>query len=231
MKILALEFSSMQRSVALVQQGTGLTDSNDQETKQKTIRINEVVETGGGGHTTAMIEAVLREAGIEREEIQALAIGLGPGSYSGIRRAIGAAQGWQLARDEQAINLLGISSVDCLVAQARAEGIAGRFNIVIDAQRGEFYLAIYENRAEGSHNVEPLRLATLDELKQREICGELFLGPEAARFQNRRIAFPRATALAQLGLQRNDFVSGEMLEPVYLRPTQFVKTQPPRKIS
>ena len=59
-----------------------------------------------------------------------IAVGLGPGSYTGIRAAIAVAQGWQLARG---IKLLGINSVECLAAQAQAGKIFGRVNVVIDA--------------------------------------------------------------------------------------------------
>ena len=65
-----------------------------------------------------MIEKVLAAAKIEREEIEVLAVGLGPGSYTGIRVAISIAQGWQLARG---VKLLGIGSAECLAAQAQAE--------------------------------------------------------------------------------------------------------------
>ena len=139
MTILALEFSSPQRSVAIARAGGVL---------------GEVIETGAGlrpgqkagassgpagaGGAFSMIEAALREAKLEREQIEILAVGLGPGSYTGVRVALSMAQGWQLARGAK---LLGVSSMDCLAAQARAEGIFGRVNAVVDAQRSEFYLA------------------------------------------------------------------------------------------
>jgi len=61
----------------------------------------------GGTRALGMIESVLREAGLEREQIDVIAVGLGPGSYTGIRTALSIAQGWQLARG---VKLLGISS-------------------------------------------------------------------------------------------------------------------------
>ena len=74
----------------------------------------EVVETGGhGANAFGMIEQVLAEAKIEREQVDVLAVGLGPGSYTGIRAAISMAQGWQLARG---VKLLGVGSVECLAA-------------------------------------------------------------------------------------------------------------------
>ncbi len=89
----------------------------------------------------SLIKKVLAESGSTREQIEVIAVGLGPGSYTGIRVALSIAQGWQLARG---VKLLGISSAECLAAQAQAEKISGRVNVVIDAQRNEFYLASYE---------------------------------------------------------------------------------------
>ena len=48
-----------------------------------------------------------------REAIEAIAVGLGPGSYTGIRAAIALAQGWQLARE---VKTLGVSSVAAMAA-------------------------------------------------------------------------------------------------------------------
>src|SRR3974390_2127398 len=155
MKILALEFSSALRSVAVV------------EAKGKTVplAVNEVVETGGiAGKPLGMIEEALREAKLEREQIEMLAVGLGPGSYTGVRTAIALAQGWQLARG---VKLVGIGSAECIVAEAQAEGIIGQVVVVIDAQRGEFYLAGYELSPTGWREIEPLHLASAAEVKER----------------------------------------------------------------
>jgi len=151
MTILALEFSSGQRSVAVVCRRTG----------DVSFVASEVVETSAGGtRAFGMIEDALREAGLEREQIEVLAVGLGPGSYTGIRFALSVAQGWQLASRQGGVKLLGISSAESVAAQAQAEKISGRVNVVIDAQRNEFYLAAYEISADGRREVEPLRIVT-----------------------------------------------------------------------
>ena len=127
--------------------------------------IFEAVETGGHGtNAFGMIEQALAEAKIEREQIDALAVGLGPGSYTGIRAAISLAQGWQLARG---VKLLGVSSAECLAAQARAEKILGRVNVVIDAQRNEFYLATYEITPDGWREIAPLKILPRAEVQSR----------------------------------------------------------------
>ncbi len=143
MKILALEFSSGQRSAAVLNSAAS------------SISSFEVVETGERG-PFGMIEEALRQAGIEREQIEVLAVGLGPGSYTGIRAAIAIAQGWQLASDAK---LLGVGSDEVLAEQSRAQGMIGKVNVVIDAQRNEFYLERFEITAERYSRLDPLRLA------------------------------------------------------------------------
>ena len=212
MTILALEFSSPQRSVAVLR------------TDGPAMAV-EVVETGGRGvNAFKMIEQALAGAKLEREQIDALAIGLGPGSYTGIRAAISLAQGWQLARGVQ---LLGVSSAECVAARARAEKILDRVNVVIDAQRNEFYLATYEITPDGLHETAPLAIVSLAEVRSRAAMDGILIGPEVAKwFPASRTIFPRAAALAELAARRNDFVAGEKLEPIYLRETNFVKAQP-----
>jgi tRNA threonylcarbamoyl adenosine modification protein YeaZ len=214
MKILALEFSSPERSVAIVQRSVaGL------------VRA-EVVERGGREtRALGMIEEALRLAQLEREQIECIAVGLGPGSYNGIRAAIALAQGWQLARE---IKLLGISSVECLACQAQAEGLTGRVSLVIDAQRREFYLATYEIGPGDWSQIAPLRLASLAEVQALEQAGGGLAGPQVTKwFPGGRELVPRAAALGQLALARQDFVPGYKLEPIYLRETAFVKATPP----
>jgi tRNA A37 threonylcarbamoyladenosine modification protein TsaB len=125
------------------------------------------------------------------------------------------------------VKLLGISSVECLAAQAQAEKIFGRVNVVIDAQRGEFYLAAYEISPDGWREIEPLRIAPPGEIPSRTGADEWLVGPEATQwFPSGRIIFPQAATLARLALTRAGFVPGEGLEPVYLRETNFVKSPP-----
>ena len=60
-------------------------------------------------------------------------------------------------------------------------------------------------------------------------AGGTVIGPEAANwFPGSRVIFPRAATLGRLACSRTDFIPGEAMEPIYLRPTQFVKAPPPR---
>ena len=207
MIVLALEFSSERRSVALARGGAVLAEA--------------VEQTGGRGtNVFALVEKVLADAKILREEIEVLAVGLGPGSYTGIRAAIAVAQGWQLARG---VKVLGVNSAEALAAQAQAELFFGRVNVAIDAQRGEFYLATWEISATARREVAPLKIVAAAELQARLAAGEICVGPEM-----KTVLLPAAAMVAQLAAGRSDFIAGEKLEPVYLRETTFVKAPPAR---
>ena len=118
-----------------------------------------------------------------------------------------------------------------MAAQAQADGITGKFSVVIDAQRQEFYLADYEIVPDGRRQLSPLRLATLAEVREREAAGERLVGPEVTRwFPKGQILFPRAARLGESAAERSEFVAGEKLEPIYLRETTFVKAPPLRII-
>jgi tRNA threonylcarbamoyl adenosine modification protein YeaZ len=217
MKILAVEFSSEQRSVAVVQAGG---DAGP-------VLLGRAAESGLH-RALGLVEEALRQARCEREEIETLAIGLGPGSYTGIRGAIALAQGWQLGRG---LNLIGLSSVECLAAGAEQEKVFGPVAIIVDAQRNEFYLARYEINPGAWRAVESLRLAPFAEIQALARRGEKVLGPGAAEwFPSARNLYPDAAILGRLASERRDFVPGEKLEPIYLREIAFKKSPPTRVI-
>jgi tRNA threonylcarbamoyladenosine biosynthesis protein TsaB len=205
MTILALEFSSEQRSVAVAVNGSVL---------------NETVETGGRGTAAfAMIDRVLAGAKLEREQIQAIAVGLGPGSYTGIRGAIALAEGWKLARG---IGVTGVSSVAAIVAVAQSERIFGPVSVVVNAQRTEFYCAAYDITETGRTEIASLKILSRAEVLSVS-QGRILIGPEAPKFPGGRLVFPGAAAVSKLASARNDFQASEQLQPIYLRETSFVK--------
>src|SRR6058998_1479543 len=112
MKILALEFSSSQRRVALVESD-----------RANTTILATSHESGRESHSFGMIASAFKQARWARADIDCVAVALGPGSYTGIRVAISIAQGWQLATG---VKLLGISSADAIAERARLDGLTGQ---------------------------------------------------------------------------------------------------------
>ena len=218
MKILALEFSTERRSVALARSGAGGPPAVLAEAHSDSRDVGALT----------LVSQVLAAAKWDRTEIECLAVGVGPGSYAGIRGAIALAQGWQLARD---VKLLQVSSVDALITQAQQKKLSGPINVVIDAQRNEFYLARYDIGPAGLKPIQPLRIVSLAEVQRHEAAGETMIGPEVTRwFPRGEVMFPEAAVIAELAASRTDFLAGEKMEPIYLRETNFIKAPPLRVI-
>jgi tRNA threonylcarbamoyladenosine biosynthesis protein TsaB len=214
MKILALEFSSHRRSVAVAHV------AEDGATEV----LGSAGDAAFRGVTGLMlIDRALTEGRVRRSDIESIAVGLGPGSYAGIRSAIALAQGWQLGRE---VKVVGISSTHCLAEEARRRGSSGEITLIVDAQRGDVYIQKFRLGSKGCGEIEPLRIVPSSSIPTKETV----VGPEAARFVPGGIDLcPSAATLSTLfnvGLAR----PAEQLEPVYLRETTFVKAPPSRHI-
>lgn len=214
MKTLAIEFSSDWRGVALAE-GNHV--------------IGSAFETvGRETHPFALITRALAQAGWSRAEIQRVVVGLGPGSYNGIRTAIAVAQGWQLARGTE---LGGLSSVAALAEELRGQGVTGSVELAVDAQRGEFYLAGYKLRSDGIEQVSSLRIVARSEVESAVAAGRQVCGPGGEGLPSgAREVFPTASALARLAVECFAACAAEALEPIYLRETNFLKAPSPRVV-
>lgn len=216
MKILAIDFSSSVRSIALVQFAPGNSSVLGQATEQGTRETNAFKS----------IETVLDQAAVDRTEVDALAIGLGPGSYGGIRVSLSIAQGWQVATQ---IKTAGIDTVHVLAESARQSGHRGNIEVLIDAQRNECYHMRFELNEHAVRSVGPLRIVTRADLAELIAAGGKLLGPDLAdRIEGVTEIYPDAAVLAGLAAAEEAFVSADQLKPIYTRPIAFVKAPPPR---
>jgi tRNA threonylcarbamoyladenosine biosynthesis protein TsaB len=214
MKILAFEFSAELRSVAV------------RVHDAPPVQVCETFPRERG--PLALVDQTLRTAGVEREEIQLVAIGLGPGSYTGIRSSIALAQGWHLALG---LRLTGVSSVEGLARLAWQHRIFGQLAIVVDAQRGEFYLARYHSADQALTPTEPLRLVDRSTVLRLRDTGVTLLGADAASVTvGATLLRPEASMIAQLASERSEQITASDLEPIYLREPRFVKAPAPRPI-
>lgn len=218
MKILAIDFSSPVRSVALA------------ECTDQAFRLLGRTEErhGPSTHAFAMIEKLLAESGVDRKSIECLAIGLGPGSYAGIRVSLAIAQGWQLATG---VKTVGISSADCLARTAWAKGRRGETAFIVDAQRREFYLAEYELTDAGCQETRSLAIVSREVVEKQIADGKPVCGPDvAAAFDQAIEAFPDAARLAEIACLQPTFIPANQLTPIYLRAASFVKAPKPARV-
>ncbi len=124
MHVLALDTSTEYCSVALWQDGA----------------VIERCVLAGQKHSElllAMLDALLSETGVKLAELDGIAFGKGPGSFTGVRIACGAAQGLAFGAG------LPVAGVCTLEALAEASG-KSRVIAALDARMGEIYHAAYE---------------------------------------------------------------------------------------
>jgi tRNA threonylcarbamoyladenosine biosynthesis protein TsaB len=107
------------------------------------------------------ITAVLDEAWVPRQDITAVAVGVGPGPFTGLRVGLVTARTLALALQ---IPVYGVCTLDVLAVQAVDEGaVDGPFLVATDARRKEVYWAAYDGqgmRLEGPHVSRPADVAS-----------------------------------------------------------------------
>jgi tRNA threonylcarbamoyladenosine biosynthesis protein TsaB len=171
-----------------------------------------------------MVAELMAEAGLGFAQLDAIVFGAGPGSFTGLRIACGAAQGLAFAHD------LPVVPVVTLEALAQAAG-ASRVLASLDARLGELYLAAYERAGDADWRVVSapalLKTAGLPELPGAWLgAGSGFAvhgAALAARYglnEVRAELVPGAGAMARLGvvkLARGGGLSAEAAAPLYLR--------------
>ena len=127
------------------------------------------------GHVSELLplaERLLAEAGLGFADVDRIAVGTGPGTFTGLR--IGVATARALAQATGA-GLVGIATLDVLARRAGT----GRVLAVLDARRGEAFVATYEGgeRTSGPAAVTPEALGGMGR------AGTLAVGDGAVRFR------------------------------------------------
>ena len=149
------------------------------------------------------VDALLRQAGAHAGDVEALAVGTGPGSFTGTRIGIAVARGLGLALDVPAA---GVSTLDAL-----ALGAPGAVPVV-DAKRREIFVLGPQALAPAELELAAGAVCVGDgAVRYRDVLESL--GAEVPPDDDER-HLPRARFHAQLA---RDFASAELLEPIYVR--------------
>lgn len=113
-----------------------------------------------GEQLAPLISDVLAEAGIVRQDLTAIAVGAGPGPFTGLRVGLVTARTLGFALE---IPVYAACTLDVLAVEAVASGVGGPFFVATDARRKEVYLASYDPdgvRLEGPVVARPTEVAT-----------------------------------------------------------------------
>ncbi len=118
--------------------------------------LSEMVEHVGSRHAEcilALADKALAQAHVEKREISLVAFGAGPGSFTGLRVACGAAQGIAWAQE---LPIAPVSNLEALAQLVREELLlrpGARIGVMNDARMNECYSAVYEVPADGGRLV------------------------------------------------------------------------------
>lgn len=222
MKLLALDTSSDACSVAL--------QIGDDIAEQHTVRGKE--------HTAVlipMIRRLLDEAQIRSRDLDAIVLGNGPGSFTGMRIAASVAQGLAFG---SGLRLVPVSSMAAIAAEVMQTHPASGVVVAQDARMNEVYLGIYRNDGSGlplavsGEALQPIgKLETLAALPVPRCFAAgrawrkypaLWESNRAGIYRLLDLHYPRARHL--LGLGARAWQAGEAIEPDTLAPA-YIRTK------
>ncbi|WP_374090699.1 tRNA (adenosine(37)-N6)-threonylcarbamoyltransferase complex dimerization subunit type 1 TsaB [Methylomicrobium lacus] len=219
MKLLAVETATEACSAALYLDG-------------EVIERYQVSQRDHAQLILPMVDGLMREAGLKLSELDALAFGRGPGSFTGVRIATGVIHGIALGGDLPVVPVSTLAAVAQDFFGRHAEGPDTAFT-AMDARMGEIYFAVYRREASGfaelfgEEKVTPAEAIAFPELSgagigtgwgvYREVLLQRLAGRVGIIETDN---LPRAGAVARLGAR--GFALGlavdvEDAQPVYLR--------------
>ncbi len=141
-------------------------------------RIDDADRFSHAEKLNVFIDEVMREAGKELKELDAVAVGIGPGSYTGLRIGLSAAKGLCFALD---IPLIGLGTLDILAYELLGSGrVIGADELLypmVDARRMEVFLKQLDHRGRAIAEARPVVLddawcSTLDEGQRHLVFGD-----------------------------------------------------------
>ncbi|WCP80051.1 tRNA (adenosine(37)-N6)-threonylcarbamoyltransferase complex dimerization subunit type 1 TsaB [Vibrio harveyi] len=230
-KILAIDTATENCSVALL--------VND-----RVISRSEVAPRDHTKKVLPMVDEVLKEAGLTLQDLDALAFGRGPGSFTGVRIGIGIAQGLAFGAD---LPIIGVSTLAAMAqASYRLHG-ATDVAVAIDARMSEVYWARYTRQENGEWAgvdaecvIPPARLAEEaqadDKTWTKAGTGwdayQEDLGKLPLNLTSGDVLYPDSqdiVILAEQELKKGNTVPVEESSPVYLRDNVTWKKLPGRE--
>ncbi len=233
-RILAIDTSTAWCSVAL-----SLGD-------QTPLLRHELVSAGASQLVLPWVESLLQQANLKLGDLDAIAVGIGPGAFTGVRLGVAAVQGLAISCD---LPILPVSSLDAIAAQLIKENAFKQanpkaFSIAIDARMEEIYWAKYEPPLETRSLAKRIGDIHLSKPEELDLEGIDFLAGSAINafgdrlFANTKIplttialdAAIHLTAIGILDCAQNQWKEGRQinvrsLEPLYVRDKVALTTQ------
>lgn len=205
MKILALDTSTSAGSVAISDGKNIITEYSPNSEKSHSETF------------LPMIDKILKMVKFRIQEIDAIAIAIGPGSFTGLRIGLSTAKGFCFGLK---IPLMPISTLMSLANNATKISKNQKICPFLDAGRGNYYSALYSSNLD---EIMKPTLFTMQELVNQKKSDTILVGQNIKGFQNEfYFSEPNATSLIDIVYKRNfsldyDYNQIANLQPLYIR--------------
>lgn len=177
--------------------------------------IGRCVETIGKGHAErmmAVIDAALTEAGIKPQDVDRIAVNIGPGSFTGVRIGVAAARALALAVKAECV---GVSSLASIAYQHRMARPDSPVMATLDARRGEAFAQVFD--ADGTPLTEPAAHAYDDLAELAREHGALPVGTGAIVSGLAEPMPEDRVTIETIAVLGASAVPGPPVSPLYLR--------------
>jgi tRNA threonylcarbamoyladenosine biosynthesis protein TsaB len=194
------------------------------------------VESHGAALPRA-VDELLRASKVALADLGAIAVGIGPGSFTGLRIGLSYAKGIAMA---SGCAVVGVPSLDAIALAALGEANLSegtQICCVVDARKGEVYAALYGVVSDGLEKVSEELLVVLEDLASRVAGDVVFAGDmrakdAAALFSPKGhvvavldtskflVRGPCVAAIGAAMLSRGEIAEPATLEPMYIRPPE-----------
>jgi tRNA threonylcarbamoyladenosine biosynthesis protein TsaB len=193
---------------------------------------------------TILIDKNLNESGIKIQEIDAVAVSKGPGSYTGLRIGISTAKGicFGLSKPLIAIDTL-LSLAINISENSDSKKLAGDKKLLycpmIDARRMEVYSAFYDKNFNKIREIQAdiIDLDSYSDILSENIvlfggtgshkCKEIINNPNAVFIENIRASARYMSKLSHLSFENREFAETAYFEPFYLK--EFIAGKPKKR--
>ena len=222
MIILGIETATMTGGLALIDEGKLISE----------YTLN--MKTTHSSRLMPALDWILKDASLNKNQIDGIAISIGPGSFTGLRIGLATAKGLAMGLN---IPLVTVPTLDALAYNVSYSPY--QICPVLDARKKEVYSATYRYENSVIVRKSPYQVMSPDELVGQinektimtgdalSIYGEIFLEKldRLAIFANNSQRLPRASVIAELGLSKlkaGDIADLASSEPLYIRHADAV---------
>ena len=189
----------------------------------RVVKSDEIVDQSHGQVILKKVDALFQSAGIDKSDLDAIVVSVGPGSFTGVRIGIAAAKGIAVALE---IPIVAVNLFE--LAAFKLAAIAEPVQVIVPFKKEEFFVVPV---SDGQYDLGRLRTMTIEEVgvlcgkSKFAVADEKFQEMSAAYFEHNfsdrlRIDASDLLQCAQVKLEKKQFADIINLEPMYIQKSQ-----------